>query len=121
MLGGLGGAGEAGVQHLAQVAADMRATSEQLAARQAEAVCVVSQELFCSPEIFLQGAMELWHTHALNSPNNLLLLLPLLVAAAADMRATSEQLVARQAEAVSCAVQELFCSPEIIRQGSMEL
>ncbi|WIA39345.1 hypothetical protein OEZ86_005457 [Tetradesmus obliquus] len=60
MLGGLGDAGEAGVQHLAQVAADMRATSEQLAARQAEAVCVVSQELFCSPEIIRQGAMELW-------------------------------------------------------------
>ncbi|KAF6255933.1 hypothetical protein COO60DRAFT_1531877 [Scenedesmus sp. NREL 46B-D3] len=38
----------------------MRATSEQLAARQAEAVCCVSQELFCSPEIIRQGTMELW-------------------------------------------------------------
>jgi hypothetical protein len=40
--------------------AGMRATSEQLAARQAEVVSSVSQELFCSPEIIRQGPMELW-------------------------------------------------------------
>jgi hypothetical protein len=40
--------------------AEMRATSEQLALRQAEAVEGVAQELFCSPEIIRQGAMQLW-------------------------------------------------------------
>lgn len=40
--------------------ADMRTTNQALAARQADAVSSVSQELFCSPEIVRQGPMELW-------------------------------------------------------------
>jgi hypothetical protein len=37
------------------------------------------------------------------------------------MRMTSEQLATRQAEAVATVSQDLFCSPEIIRQGPMEI
>ena len=40
--------------------ADMRSTNQALAARQAESLSNVSQELFCSPEIVRQGPMGLW-------------------------------------------------------------
>lgn len=40
--------------------ADMRSTNQALAARQAESLSNVSQELFCSPEIIRQGPMGLW-------------------------------------------------------------
>lgn len=42
------------------VLADMCSTNQALAARQAEAMSNVSQELFCSPEIIRQGPMDLW-------------------------------------------------------------
>lgn len=37
------------------------------------------------------------------------------------MHTTSKALAERQAEAVSSVSQELFCSPEIIRQGPMDM
>lgn len=39
----------------------MRATSEALALRQCESLAVLSQELFCSPDIIRQGSMDLWN------------------------------------------------------------
>lgn len=37
-------------------------------------------------------------------------------AAVAEMRATSEELALRQSDSLAVSAQELFCSPDIIRQ-----
>eukprot|EP00879_Flechtneria_rotunda_P026042 GHRR01027718.1.p1 GENE.GHRR01027718.1~~GHRR01027718.1.p1 ORF type:complete len:207 (+),score=78.50 GHRR01027718.1:616-1236(+) len=62
ILGQLEGAGEAELQHLVKVAEVMCSTNQQLAARQADSVATVSQELFCSPEIIRQGPMQAWNS-----------------------------------------------------------
>ncbi|KAK9817288.1 hypothetical protein WJX72_012262 [[Myrmecia] bisecta] len=51
---------EADLQQLGQAAAAAAETSQALAARQAETLESVSQELLCSPEIIRQGEMARW-------------------------------------------------------------